>query len=486
MTILVQDEDKKLVQQKARAIKKQLGRHGFGGRIERANSMEALMGSWPGHGYQNVRREPIHTLNLADLLPLTSQWAGQPWNTNPLFPPNSPALMLTTTEGGAPFWYSPYLHMVGNVKVLGPIRAGKSFFLALEMAQFRRYQGARIRAFDRGYSATPICLACGGHVHDIGRDATAFAPLAHVDDPIEREWALGYVEILIRLQGAHVSPEQRGLLWRALTLMGDRNHSRTMSGLMADVQDLALRNALRHYTEGGGAGRLLDADADTVEENDFQVFELEELMSRGKVDLIPVLLYLFHTIDRECQDGRPTRIYSDENWRALLEPEFAAQFNSWLRDKPKQNAAVVLATQSLAEIAESAYYTIIEESCQTSLFLPNPAAKNENSARLYRKFGLTERKIERLAELIPRQEYLYTSPLGAAVFQLQAGPLAHMYCGVTDRGDIAHIMELARTHGKEWTHLYEQEFATRRRIHVDVRHDGPGATVPGGRGYPGH
>jgi type IV secretion system protein VirB4 len=90
MTVIVQDEDEGRVELKARDMQKQIQRCGFGARIERANSLEAIVGSFAGHGYQNVRRVPMHTMNMADLLPLTTVWAGLANNPNPYFPPQLP------------------------------------------------------------------------------------------------------------------------------------------------------------------------------------------------------------------------------------------------------------------------------------------------------------------------------------------------------------------------------------------------------------
>src|SRR5205807_887640 len=69
-TVLLHDRDRARLDATAREVLKHLQHHGFGARIEEANCLEAWLGSLPGHGYQNVRRPLLHTLNLADLLPL--------------------------------------------------------------------------------------------------------------------------------------------------------------------------------------------------------------------------------------------------------------------------------------------------------------------------------------------------------------------------------------------------------------------------------
>src|SRR6266851_9666514 len=99
--------------------------------------------------------------------------------------------------------------------------------------------------------------------------------------------------------------------------------------------------------------------------------ELETLMAMGPKVVVPVATYLFHRIDQRL-DGRPTLIVLDEAWIMLTNSVFGAKVEEWLRTLRKKNAAVVLATQSLAEIANSPHRDVILESCPTKLYLPNP------------------------------------------------------------------------------------------------------------------
>ena len=48
--------------------------------------MDAWLGSLPGHGVENVRRPLINTMNLADLLPVSSIWTGEQKAPCPFYP----------------------------------------------------------------------------------------------------------------------------------------------------------------------------------------------------------------------------------------------------------------------------------------------------------------------------------------------------------------------------------------------------------------
>jgi type IV secretion system protein TrbE len=261
---------------------------------------------------------------------------------------------------------------------LGPTRAGKSFLTLMSAAQHGRYPQAQVFYVDKGYSSFVLAHAIGAPYYDIGVDETAFCPLAQVDTEAEREWAKGWLESLLTLQGVTVTPGQSNALWRALTLLGEST-SRTLTDFVATVQDTEIRAALAHYCLGGGAGALLDAEQESLQESPYTFFEMETLLSRGEKDLIPVLLYLFHCIDQRCQTGRPTLIVIDEAWVVLASALFGAQLETWLRTLGKKNAAVILATQSLADIDRSAYRSVVLDSCQTKIFLPNAEARNQVS-----------------------------------------------------------------------------------------------------------
>jgi len=67
-------------------------------------------------------------------------------------------------------------------------------------------------------------------------------------------------------------------------------NDRTLTHFVAHVQDEPIRSALRYYALEGTAGRLLDAEEDGIADPRFLVFELEDLMAVGELNLIPVLL----------------------------------------------------------------------------------------------------------------------------------------------------------------------------------------------------
>ncbi|RUV66107.1 conjugal transfer protein TrbE, partial [Mesorhizobium sp. M5C.F.Cr.IN.023.01.1.1] len=169
--IVLFDEAQARLQEKCEAIRRLIQAEGFGARIETLNATDAFLGSLPGVSYANIREPLINTRNLADLMPLNSVWSGSPVAPCPFYPPGSPPL-VQVASGSTPFRLNLHVDDVGHTLVFGPTGSGKSTLLALIAAQFRRYAGARVFAFDKGRSMLPLTLGLGGDHYEIGGDAT--------------------------------------------------------------------------------------------------------------------------------------------------------------------------------------------------------------------------------------------------------------------------------------------------------------------------
>jgi type IV secretion system protein TrbE len=455
--VVVTDPDAARADSVASEVLKAFHDEGYAGRIEGVNALEAFLGSLPGHGYPNLRRPLVSTRNIADLLPVTSVWPGLATNPSPLFPPGSPPLLWAATAGATPFRVNLHDSDVGHALVLGKTGSGKSTLLGLLAAQFRRYAGAQVFVFDVGYSMWALARAVGGSHYDLaaGRpDVLRFQPLARVDEPAERVWAAEWLETLAGLQGVVVTPGHRARIDRALSLVaGNARRHRTLTELTTQLQHAELLAALRPYTLAGQYGQLLDAAQDDLGESPFTVFELKHLLALDDRVVVPVLLYLFRRIEQRL-DGRPTLIEIDEAWMALLHAKFGARITQWLLTLRKQNAAVVLATQSPAQLAQLSARHAVIDSCPTKFYLPNPDAASPMAAEMYRDLGLNDREIATIATATPKRHYYMRSPRGSRLFELSLGPLALAFLaappGQTVEEAKRRLEDLIDRHGAMW------------------------------------
>lgn len=434
-TIILYHREKAKLESKAREVVKEINRHGFIAAIERINSLESYLGSLPGNGTANLKKPILNNLNFSHLAPCTSVWAGLETNPSPYFEKNSPPLIYAKTEDCTPFRLNLHVSDVGHSLIIGPTGSGKSTLVGLIMAQFLKYKNAQVFCFDKDYSAYSLVKACGGMHYDLcAEKSPSFCPLSKIEDENELNWAHTWLETLCTLQGVKYNPEKRSLQLLALrTLSGSTLRSLTN----LNFQDPELREAIKHYTILGGLS-ILDSENDSFENSNFQVFELSKLLSAGDKNAIPVLLYLFHAIERKL-DGSPTLIVLEEAWLLLANSLFSKKIEDWLRTMRKKNAAVVFVTQSLSEIALSENKNLILESCPTKIFLPNPQANNTQVKEQYQKIGLSEEQSRLISKSVPKRDYYYSSSLGNRMFSLDLDATSLAFIGKADQESLSKI-----------------------------------------------
>jgi type IV secretion system protein VirB4 len=463
-TVMIRADDEETLGRMTGVTVKLFERLGFSARVERMNALEAFLGSLPGHGRENIRRPFLHSLNYADMAPLTTYWSGDEYCPcpPPNYPPKSPPLLQAATVGTTPFRLNLHVDDVGHTLVLGPTGAGKSTLLATIVSQFERYKDSQAFVFDKGYSMFALAAACRDAAHyDLGGFAQSggLCPLAELDSEGDRGWAGDYINTLIELmlednKSDSISSEDRNLIREAIKILGDstsRSEDRTLTSFISTVQSSKARSLLSYYQIGGGAGGdFLDGTKNEIQYKSFVTFEIQELMQYGKNVVVPVLLFLFRQIEKRLT-GRPTLLIIDEAWLALSTPVFSGKIKEWLKVLRKSNCAVILATQNVADIAESDITSALVESCPTKIFLPNPDARSQTSSELYEKvFGLNERQIAIIAGAARKSQYYVVSPVGRRLFELGLGPVALSFVGAGSKEDIAKIRDLMTSHGAEW------------------------------------
>ena len=456
--VVLMDEDRARLEGAARQIEKSINMIGFAARIETINTMDAYLGSLPGHGVENVRRPLLNTMNLSDLLPTSTIWTGENAAPCPFYPPRAPPLMHCVTHGATPFRLNLHVRDIGHTFVFGPTGAGKSTLLGMLAAQLRRYPGMSVFAFDKGNALYPLTAA----IRSASKGATglhftiaadddklAFCPLQYLETKGDRAWAMEWIDTMLALNGVQCTPEQRNSIGKAIFTMYENKGAKTLSEFLLTVQDTQIRAGLAMYSIDKEMGHLLDADEDGLALSDFTVFEIGELMALGEKFVLPVLLYLFRRIERSLR-GQPAAIILDEAWLMLGHEAFRAKIREWLKTMRKANCLVLMATQNLSDAAQSGILDVIVESTATKIFLPNPHANHEDSAALYRRMGLNTRQIEIVASAIPKRQYYNVSEKGRRLFELALGPLALAFVGSTGTDSVAAIKALEDKFGHAW------------------------------------
>jgi type IV secretion system protein VirB4 len=139
-----------------------------------------------------------------------------------------------------------------------------------------------------------------------------------------------------------------------------------------------------------------------------------------------LLLYILHRANQVVSDPKTSAMFKacfiDEAWVFLKNPSIQRYVLAALKTWRKHNAAMVLSTQSLDELKRSDILDVIVESCATKIFLANPDIDRELYAR---QFHLNENEVERIANLIPKQQFLIKTPDIAKVANLRVDPRSY-------------------------------------------------------------
>ena len=456
-TIVLLDRDPDRLDDNLRLVAKNVGACRFAPRIENGNVPAAWLGTFPGLTLWNVRRPVISTRNLADFLALQSLWCGAREHESPLYPPRSPPLLYAVTAGDTPFRFSLHQGDIGHTLIFGPTGAGKSFLMATIAMQALRFPRMQIWTFDFKRGMRVAVKACGGDHYDLGSgDGPTFCPLGMLDTPDDMAFAEDWIATCFELQH-HRPPgtDETREIHLAVELLRVSEH-RTLSDFVSTVQSPSVKAALSYYTLTGNTGRMLDAERDSLRDGSHLLcFETEDFLAYPEATRLPILLYLFRRFERSL-DGRPAMLMLAEAWSVLSNPVFARKLGVWLRTLRSKNCAVVLETQSLADALRSDVAALLNESCQTKIFLPNAAADQRGTAEqpgpvdLYRMLGLSDDDIAVLRHATPRRDYYAVTARGRRLFWLVPGPVLRAFAGASSKEALARTATLEAMLGEDW------------------------------------
>ncbi|MBS0357961.1 MAG: DUF87 domain-containing protein, partial [Proteobacteria bacterium] len=464
--IVLIHEELSLLNESAKDLTRYLEQNGFTTIQEDVNALDAWLGTIPGHGSSNVRRLFMSGINLSHVLPLHTVWTGASITSHhSLLPHEAPPVFYAATIGKTPFRFHLDVSDVGHQVVLGPTGSGKSTYLGFLISQFLRYEGAQIFVFDKDHSHRALTEALGGLHYDLGGDMSlSFCPLADLSTESKRVRASQFIEELVGLQNVAINPDIRVAIHKAIEALsesGDPTH-RNLTVLRGLVQDQEVRKALQYYTIEGQI-KVLDATQDDLKTGYLQTFEMHWLLSQKEAVYLPILLYLFQQIEirlEEAQGKRPTLIILEEAWLYISHEVFAKKLKDWLKTLRKQNARVVFATQSLADLYDPMSMSLtkttaaIMESCPTKVYLPNQAMESEIKT-LYQKMGLTERQIDIIQKIgVPKRHYYVVTQLGNRLIDLgltEPKSLALSFIGLSKEKS-QKLLACKEMHDDDWVY----------------------------------
>ena len=209
---------------------------------------------------------------------------------------------------------------------------------------------------------------------------------------------------------------------------------RTLSNFASILGPLGER--LHRWTQAGQFGYLFDNVEDTLTFSRFQTFNFDGWDKYPDV-LEPMLFYVLQRASSEIERPENTAMFKlfviDEGWiffkNKIIRDWIMRAEKTWR----KKNAAMILATQSVVELANSGLLQLVNESCPTQIFLANPGIDRKLYAEI---FQLNDTELELLESLVPKRDLLFKQPRYAKKLRLEVDALSYWMATNTPRDNI--------------------------------------------------
>jgi len=176
----------------------------------------------------------------------------------------------------------------------------------------------------------------------------------------------------------------------------------------------------------------------------FQTFNFDGWSDAPDV-LEPLLFYVLHQASAEIEKPENTATFKcfviDEAWMFLKN----ATIREWIvraeKTWRKKNAAMVLATQSVVELAASEMLHVVHEYCPTKIFLANPNMDRKLYAEV---FQLNDTELELLESLVPKRDILLKQPNVTKKLRLDVDALTYWIATNNSRDNLRKQEYFAR------------------------------------------
>lgn len=416
--VLIMDSSLPQLQAKALDIVRTVESLGFGARVETVNATEALLGSLPGHFFENLRRPIVSQDVLLDLIPLSAPARGESMSPNKLYGDHKSPLMQVRVSGMSSYLLNLHEQDLGNTLVFGPPGSGKSVLLGSLIINLLRYRHMRVYVFDQGYSFYALTKALAGKHYELSHGRPALCPLQNIDLESENAYFCSFISTLCAEQDLNLDTVMYRDLQSAISLLKHRTPlGRTLSLLHATLSEKRLKQVLDQYISHEGDLSILDSNTNLQLDRMITTFECGELFRDHNRFTIPVLTQLFHLMKQQF-DGNPAAIILDEAWLMLQNDTFAREMLSWFKSLRKSNVLVILATQSLSDIEQTPHFKNLLDCAQTRVFLANYSAESLNIASSYEHLGLSKKEIYTIAHATPKRDYFFVKGSQHVMFNL--------------------------------------------------------------------
>lgn len=422
LTVVIYDRERRKTDQAVAQFQKLFTQHDGQLYEERYNLLNAFFATVPGNRHFNLRRQWALNSNYADLSFLFTVDQGELWNAHL----EREYLAVLESAHGTLYYLNLHSGEVAHTLILGATGSGKSFLLNFLLQSLQKYE-PRVFIFDLGASYETLTRVFGGSYLNVGLKNPGFTINPFSLEPTDENLNFLYlfIKVLIESPGRY---ELTPLDERALFVAIERVYKlppalRKLSNFASILGPLGER--LDRWTGSGQFGYLFDNAEDTLNFSRLQTFNFDGWSDYPDV-LEPLLFYVLNRASQEIEKPENAAIFKafviDEAWIFLKNRTIRDWITRAEKTWRKKNAAMVLATQSLVELAASEMLGIVNESCPAKIFLANPNMDRKFYAEV---FKLNDTELEMAESLVPRRGLLLKQPHGSKLLRLEVDSLTY-------------------------------------------------------------
>jgi type IV secretion system protein VirB4 len=422
LSAVIYDEDRTKVEHAVAEFQKLFTRHDGLLYEERYNLLNAFFATIPGNRQFNLRKQWALNSNYADLSFLFTVDTGSTWN------PHLEREYLAALESthGTPYYFNLHAGDVGHALMLGATGSGKSFSMSFTIQSVQKYDPLTF-IFDLGGSYESLTRAFGGTYLNVGLKSPGFTinPFSLEPTPENMNFLYLFLRVLIEAGGRYeLTPDDEKALFAAIERAYKLpSEIRTLTNFASILGPLGER--LHRWTQAGQFGYLFDNATDTLTFSRFQTFNFDGWSDYPDI-LEPLLFYVLQRASSEIEKPTNTATFKvfviDEAWIFLKNKTIRDWIIRAEKTWRKKNAAMILATQSVVELAASDMLHIVNESCPTKIFLANPNIDRKLYAEV---FQLNDTQLELLESLVPKRELLVIQPRATKKLVLEVDALTY-------------------------------------------------------------
>ena len=390
---------------------------------ETYNQLNAYFATVPGNYAFNLRKLYLLNTNYADLSFLFTILTGETTNAHL----GTEYLAVLETDNSTPYYLNLHNGEVAHTLILGMTGSGKSYLCSFLLQNAQKYAPLTF-IFDIGGSFQSLTHIFGGSYLNVGQEARDFTinPFSLPYGKENLQFLFSFFRVLIEgnEQRYRLDFKEERKLWDAIErvylLEPDQ---RTLSNFANIIGELKER--LHRWARGGQYGFLFDNAEDTLSFSRFQTFNFHGWSDAPEV-LEPLLFYVLHRASNEITDAKKLATFKifllDEAWLFIKNETIRSYIVQAQKTWRKNNAAMILATQSIKELQESGMLQIVSESCPTKIFLANP----EMDRDVYREaFHLNDTELNLIAGLVPPGQMLIRKAQSSKKVQLNVDSITH-------------------------------------------------------------